>query len=93
MVQQWLCAKGHIKSNIEEVKAQSTFLSQKSTAQSLLADAKTEDEYFQIMHQLLASRPASSAASSSSSGEPQPIISLGDDNEDDCFGIFSSLKH
>ena len=87
MVQQWLSAKGHLKSNIADIKAQSTFLSQKSTAQSLLAGAKSEDEYFQIMHQLLASRPTSSAASSSSSGEPQPIISLGDDNEDDCFDI------
>ncbi|KAH9697601.1 hypothetical protein KPL71_023672 [Citrus sinensis] len=57
--------------------------------------AKTETEYFKVMEQLLASRSEPSVASSgsSSSGEAEPFISLGDENEDDCFGIFPPVKH
>ncbi|KAK9191655.1 hypothetical protein WN943_020270 [Citrus x changshan-huyou] len=40
-------------------------------------------------------RPAFLVASSSSStsGNEEPFISLGDENEDDCVGIFSPAKH
>ncbi|KAH9734867.1 hypothetical protein KPL71_017543 [Citrus sinensis] len=86
---------GFLPLTIKEVKAQETFLTQKSKAQSLLASAKTEDEYFRVMQQLLATRSETSVASSfsSSSGDAEPFISLGDENEDDCFGIFSPIKH
>ncbi|KAH9704493.1 hypothetical protein KPL70_011491 [Citrus sinensis] len=59
--------------------------------------AKTEDEYFKAMEQLLASRSKSSVADSSEDEDDdedeEPFISLGDENEDDCFGIFSPVKH
>ncbi|KAH9727428.1 hypothetical protein KPL70_008677 [Citrus sinensis] len=67
--------------------------------QSLMNSAKTEDEYFKAMEQLLASRSKSSVAASSENedeednDDEEPFISLGDDNEDDCFGIFSPIKH
>ncbi|KAH9669775.1 hypothetical protein KPL70_021934 [Citrus sinensis] len=94
-VQSWLFTRGLIAPSKDIVKAQSTFLAQRVKAQSLLASAKTEDEYFKVMQQLLATRSETSAASSSSSssGEAEPFISLGNENEDDCFGIFSPLKH
>ncbi|KAH9726246.1 hypothetical protein KPL70_008189 [Citrus sinensis] len=88
-----------IQPTITTSKAQQTFLTQKSKAQSLLAGAKTEDEYFKAMEQLLASRSKSSAADSSEDededddDDEEPFISLGDDNEDDCLGIFSPVKH
>ncbi|KAH9776544.1 hypothetical protein KPL71_006740 [Citrus sinensis] len=77
------------------VKAQETFLTQKSKAQSLLASAKSEEEYFKVMEQLLTSRSKSSVADSSDDDDQdeEPFISLGDENEDDCFGIFSPVKH
>ena len=95
LVQNWLGSKGFLPPTIKETKAQQTFLTQKSKAQSLLASAKTEDEYFKVMQQLLATRSETSVASSSSStsADEEPFISLGDENEDDCFGIFSPIKH
>ncbi|KAH9669770.1 hypothetical protein KPL70_021933 [Citrus sinensis] len=80
---------------ILDVKVQETFLTQKSKAQSLLASAKTKEEYFKVMEQLLTSRSKSSVADSSDDDEQdeEPFISLGDENEDDCFGIFSPIKH
>ena len=94
-IQAWLSSKGLLAPKIEDVKAQSSFLSQKSKAQSLLASAKTEEEYFKVMQQLLASRsePSVTTASSEDEDEEEPFISLGDDNEDDCFGILSPIKH
>ncbi|KAH9769725.1 hypothetical protein KPL71_012121 [Citrus sinensis] len=91
----WLSSKGFIQPSIKDSKAQQTFLTQKSKAQSLLASAKTEEEYFKAMEQLLASRSKSSVADSSEDEDEdeEPTVSLGDENEDDCFGIFSSLKH
>ena len=78
---------------MEDVKAQNTFLAQRSKAQSLLASAKTEEEYFKVMQQLLASRSEPSIASSSDeSDDAESFISLGDDNEDDCFGILPPIK-
>ncbi|KAH9781470.1 hypothetical protein KPL71_008488 [Citrus sinensis] len=87
--------EGFLPPTVKEVKAQETFLTQKSKAQSLLASAKTEDEYFKVMQQLLTTRSETSVASSSSSSsnDAEPFISLGDENEDDCFGIFSPIKH
>ncbi|KAH9699195.1 hypothetical protein KPL71_024251 [Citrus sinensis] len=94
-IQTWLSSRGLLAPKIEDIKAQSSFLSQKSKAQSLLASAKTEEEYFKVMQQLLASRsePSVTTASSDDEDEEEPFISLGDDNEDDCFGIFSPIKH
>ena len=94
-IQSWLSTRGLIAPSKDLVKTQSTFLAQRAKAQSLLASAKTEDEYFKVMQQLLDTRSEPSVASSlsSSSGEAEPFISLGDENEDDCFGIFSPLKH
>ncbi|KAH9802080.1 hypothetical protein KPL71_001245 [Citrus sinensis] len=86
-----------LQPTLEASKAQQTFLTQKSKAQSLLASAKTEDEYFKAMEQLLASRSKSSVADSSEDEDDdedeEPFISLRDENEDDCFGIFSPVKH
>ena len=100
MIRNWLCSKGFLEPTIKHSKAQQTFLTQKSKAQSLLASAKTEDEYFKVMEQLLTSRSKSSVADTSEDEEDdeepfdeEPFISLGDDNEDDCFRIFSPVKH
>ncbi|KAH9697600.1 hypothetical protein KPL71_023671 [Citrus sinensis] len=94
IVRTWLSSRGLLTPSIKDIKTQGTFLTQKSKAQSLLASAKTETEYFKVMEQLLASRSEPSVASSrsSSSGEAEPFISLGDENEDDCFGIFPPVK-
>ena len=48
-VQAWLSSKGLLAPRQEDVKAQNTFLGQRSKAQSLLASAKTEEEYFKVM--------------------------------------------
>ncbi|KAH9658595.1 hypothetical protein KPL70_023551 [Citrus sinensis] len=97
LVRDWLSAKGLLQPTITHSKAQQTFLTQKSKAQSLLAGAKTEEEYFKTMEQLLASRSKSSVADTSEDEDEdedeEPFISLGDKNEDDCFGIFSPLKY
>ena len=90
MIENWLSSKGLLQPTIKDIKAQGTFLTQNSKAQSLLASAKTEEEYFKVMEQLLASRSEPSVARS---GEAAPFISLGDENEDDCFGIFPTVKH
>ncbi|KAH9751331.1 hypothetical protein KPL71_014254 [Citrus sinensis] len=95
-VQNWLSAQGHLQPAIKDIKAQGTFLTQKSKAQALLASAKTEEEYFKAMEQLLASRSKSSVADSTEDDDDdddEPTVSLGDENEDDCFGIFSPVKH
>ncbi|KAH9769863.1 hypothetical protein KPL71_012168 [Citrus sinensis] len=93
MVQAWLSSKGLLALRIRDVKAQNTFLAQRSKSQSLLASAKTEEEYFKVMQQLLASRSEPSVASSSEEEDDEPFISLGDENEDDCFGILPPIKH
>ena len=95
LVRNWLSAKGFLEPTIQHSKVQQTFLTQKSKTQSLLASAKTEKEYFKVMQQFLATRSETSVVSSSSStsADEQPFISLGDENEDDCFGIFSPLMH
>ncbi|KAH9696767.1 hypothetical protein KPL71_023320 [Citrus sinensis] len=95
-IEKWLSSRGHLQPTIKDTKAQQTFLTQKSKAQSLLASAKTEEEYFKAMEQLLASRSKSSVADSTEDEDDdvdEPTVSLGDENEDDCFGIFSPVKH
>ncbi|KAH9682156.1 hypothetical protein KPL71_027242 [Citrus sinensis] len=95
-IEKWLSSRGHLQPTIKDTKAQQTFLTQKSKAQSLLASAKTEEEYFKAMEQLLASRSKSSVADSTEDeddDDDEPTVSLGDENEDDCFGIFSPVKH
>ena len=94
-VQKWLSSKGLLTPSIEEVKAQSTFLAQRTKAQSLLASAKIEEKYFKVMQQLLASRSELSITNPSDEEEDdvKPFISLGNDNEDDCFGILPPIKH
>ncbi|KAH9698351.1 hypothetical protein KPL71_023981 [Citrus sinensis] len=91
LIRNWLCSKGFLQPTITGSKAQQTFLTQKSKVQSLLASAKTEGEYFKVMEQLLTSRSKSSVADSSE--DEEPFISLGYENEDDCFGIFSPIKY
>ncbi|KAH9699240.1 hypothetical protein KPL71_024266 [Citrus sinensis] len=96
LIQDWLYSRGFLQPSITGPRAQQTFLTQKSKAQSLLASAKTEEEYFEVMEQLLSTRSKSSVADSSDDDdqdEEEPFISLGDENEDDCFGIFSPIKH
>ncbi|KAH9667489.1 hypothetical protein KPL70_021057 [Citrus sinensis] len=99
MIKDWLSSKNLLQPSLTTSKAQQTFLTQKSKAQSLLAGAKTEDEYFKAMEQLLASRSKSSVADTSEDEDEdddedeEPFISLGDDNEDDCFGIFSPINY
>ncbi|KAH9698348.1 hypothetical protein KPL71_023980 [Citrus sinensis] len=95
LIRNWLCSKGFLQPTITGSKAQQTFLTQKSKAQSLLASAKTEGEYFKVMEQLFTSRSKSSVTDSSEDEDEdeEPFISLGDENEDDCFGIFSPIKH
>ena len=86
-IEGWLQKHGFLGSP----PSQSNFLAQKSHASALLAAAKTEEEYFNIMQQLLQSK-ASSSANSNMSEESEPFIDLGNDNEDDCFGILPSIK-
>lgn len=69
---------------------QTQFLAQKSFAQTQLAAAKTAEEYFEIMAQLLKSKTDSSNVSSATASENS--MNLGDDNEDDCFGIITPTK-
>ena len=93
IIQKCLSSKGLLNPSLQEIETQGTFLSKKSKAQSLLASAKTEEEYFNVMQQLLASRSEPSIASTSDHESEEPFISLGNDNEDDCFGIFPPVKH
>ena len=99
-IQDWLSSKGLLTPSIQEVKGQSTFLAQRTKAQSLLVSAKSEKEYFKVMQQLLASRSEPSIANPSEAEEGsddvddvEPFISLGNDNEDFCFGILPPIKH
>ena len=80
LIRNWLSSKGFLQPTLTGSKAQ-----------SLLASAKTEEEYFKVMEQLLTSRSKSSVADSSE--DEEHFISLGDENEDDCFEIFSPIKH
>jgi hypothetical protein len=70
----------------------SKFLARKAQTAALLASARTEEEYLQIVQGIIQSQdPETVLSQSSSSGSTSPAISLGIDNEDDCFGILSSI--
>jgi hypothetical protein len=52
-----------------------------------------EEEYLQIVQGIIQSQdPKTVLSQSSSSGSITPVVSIGDDNEDDCFGILPPIK-
>ena len=60
---------------------------------ALLASTQTEEEYLQIVQDIIQSQDLKTVLSqSSSSNSTSPAISLGDDNEFDCFGILPPIK-
>jgi len=64
----------------------------KAENMALLASARTEEEYLQIVQGIIQSQdPETVLSQSNSSGSTSPAISLGNDNEDDCFGILPSI--
>jgi len=75
-------------------QSQSFFLAQKAHASTLLATAKSKEEYFEVMKQLLDSGKGefmfSSSSASLSLGSYTP---LGNENEDDCYDILPSLQN
>jgi len=72
-------------------QSQSLFLAKKAHALALLATAKSKDEYFEIMKQLLDSGKREFLLSSLTSSFSGSYTPLGDANEDDYYGIMSSL--
>ncbi|KAG5223997.1 CTV [Salix suchowensis] len=74
---------------------QSQFFAQKAKTAALLASAQTQEEYLQILQSLAPTKEDESVSSnaSSSSSASSPVISLGNDNEDDCYGILPPVKH
>ncbi|KAH9763470.1 hypothetical protein KPL70_001186 [Citrus sinensis] len=90
-------SQSQIFSKEEKENPISKEISKPSSQNVIVSGAKTEEEYFKAMEQLLASRSKSSVADTSEDEDEdedeEPFISLGDENEDDCFGIFSPLKH
>jgi len=72
---------------------QSKILARKAQTAALLAFTRTEEEYLQIVQGIIQSQDSKTVLSqSSSSGSTTPVVSLGDDNEDDCFSILPSIK-
>jgi hypothetical protein len=60
---------------------------------ALLASTRTKEEYLQIVQDIIQSQdPKTVSSQSSSSDSTSPAISLGDDNEDECFGILPPIK-
>jgi len=74
-------------------QSQSLFLTQKAHASALLATAKSKEEYFEVMKQLFDIRKGEFLISSSTSSFSGLYTSLGDENEDDYYGIMSSLQN
>jgi hypothetical protein len=69
------------------------FLACKAQTTALLASARTEEEYLQIVQNIIQSLdPETVLSQSSSSDSTAPAISFEDDNEDDCFGILPPVK-
>ena len=66
-----------------------------SYVSALLAAAKTEEEYFEIVQQLIQSRTVTLSANSitAPSEESAPLVDLANENEDDYFGILHPIKH
>jgi hypothetical protein len=90
-VTEWL--HKHQTTLIIDHHPQSKFLARKAQTAALLASARTEEEYLQIVQGIIQSQdPETVLSQSSSSGSTSPAISLGNDNEDDCFGILPSIK-
>ena len=79
-VQEWI--KTHGKAKLKG-KENTTFLAQKSHARALLASAKTEEEYFSIMQQLVQHR----------TGSPREQSEPEEEEEYDGARIFASLKN
>uniref|UniRef100_A0A6N2LKD6 Reverse transcriptase domain-containing protein n=1 Tax=Salix viminalis TaxID=40686 RepID=A0A6N2LKD6_SALVM len=74
--------------------SQTQFLAQKAKTAALLASAQTQEDYDKILQSLALPRDESvSSNDSSSSSASSPVISLGNDNEDDCYGILPPVKH
>jgi len=90
-VTEWL--QKHQTAPIIDHHPQSKFLARKAQMTALLASTRTEEEYLQIVQGIIQSQdPKTVLSHSSSSGSISPAISLGDDNEDDCFGILPPIK-
>ena len=85
-VRLWLQKQGFQKPD----PSATLFLAQRSFANSQLMSAKTEEEYFALMKQLLDSRISSKASAASSSASP-PLMDFGDDDEDICYEISDPL--
>jgi len=90
-VTEWL--QKHQTTPIINHHPQSKFLARKAQTTVLIASARTEEEYLQIVKGIIQSQdPKTVLSQSSSSGLTTPAISLEDDNEDDCFGILPPIK-
>jgi hypothetical protein len=90
-VTEWL-QKHQTTAPITDPHPQSKFLARKAQTAALLASARTKEEYLQIVQGIIQSQdPKTVLSQSSSSGSTSPAISLGNDNEDDCFGILPSI--
>ena len=94
-VEEWF--KSHkILPSIHQNK-NSQFLAQRARTTALLASAQTQEEYLQILQSLAPKRDDESVSSNSSAtgsaSSDSLVISLGSDNEDDCFGILPPVKH
>jgi hypothetical protein len=74
-------------------QSQSLFLAQKAHAATLLATAKSKEEYFEVMRQLINNEKGEFLISSSTSSSSGSYTSLGDENKDDCYGILPSLQN
>jgi len=91
VVTEWL--QKHQTAPIIDHHPQSKFLARKAQMAVLLASARTEEEYLQIVQDIIQSQdPKIVLSQSSSSDSTSPAISLGDDNEYDCFGILPPIK-
>jgi hypothetical protein len=74
-------------------QSQSLFLAEKAHASALLATAKSKEEYFEVMKQLLYNEKREFLISSSTSSSSGSYTPLGDENEDDCYGILPFLQN
>ena len=91
VVTDWL--QKHQKTPIIDHHPQSKFLARKAQTAALLASTRIEEEYLQIVQGIIHSQePTSVLPSSNSSTSSSPAISLGNDNEDDCFGILPPIS-
>lgn len=82
---------------IEYIQDHQFFLAQRAQANSLLAVTKTQEEFLEIMQKLSSTKMESSSSkvedfvsktSSIHFSTSFPLVDLGNNNEDDCKGIF-----